>query len=257
MSLLASLLGAAGLLVLCACVQERQEAEPDPAGAGGSSPGRRSAERAAERERMVAEQIEARGIADPQVLAALRAVPRHWFVPDRLADQAYEDGPLPIGEGQTISQPYIVARMTEAVELRPGERVLDIGTGSGYQAAVLAEITPHVWSIEIVPELAASAAARLKARGYDSVQVRVGDGWLGWPEHAPFDAIILAAAPEQVPPALVEQLAPGGRLCLPIGGRDEAQELLLIARAADGTLTERRLEAVRFVPMTGAAEGHR
>jgi len=256
MTLLASLLGAAGLVMLCACMEQGHETAPDP-GPDPSSLLRRSPERAAERERMVAEQIEARGIADPLVLAALRAAPRHWFVPERLADEAYEDGPLPIGEGQTISQPYIVARMTEAVQLRPGERVLDVGTGSGYQAAVLAEISPHVWSIEIVPELAESAARRLAERGYTTVQVRQGDGWLGWPEHAPFDAIILAAAPEQVPPALLAQLAPGGRLCLPVGDRDGAQELLVIIKAPDGTLTERRLESVRFVPMTGRAKGRR
>jgi protein-L-isoaspartate(D-aspartate) O-methyltransferase len=256
MTLLASLLGAAGLVMLCACMEHDRQTAPEP-GADPSSLVRRSPERAAERERMVAEQIEARGIADPFVLAALRSVPRHWFVPERLADEAYDDGPLAIGSGQTISQPYIVALMTEAVAPRPGDRVLDVGTGSGYQAAVLAEITPHVWSIEIVPELADSAARRLADRGYDSVQVRQGDGWLGWPEHAPFDAIILAAAPGQVPPALVQQLAPGGRLCLPLGGRDEAQELLLIVKAPDGTLSERRLETVRFVPMTGAADRRR
>jgi protein-L-isoaspartate(D-aspartate) O-methyltransferase len=213
----------------------------------------RTPERLAERERMVAEQIEARGVRDPLVLDALRAVPRHWFVPAAYQAEAYDDGPLPIGAGQTISQPFIVARMTEALELRPGERVLDIGTGSGYQAAVLAEITPHVSSIEIVPELADAARARFAARGY-SIEVRTGDGWLGWPERAPFDAILLAAAPETVPPALLAQLAPGGRLCLPVGGRDESQELQVITRQPDGSFASRRLEIVRFVPMTGRAE---
>ncbi len=212
-------------------------------------PGPRLAERLA----MVAEQIESRGLRDPHVLAALRAVPRHEFVPEHLQDQAYDDGPLSIGSGQTISQPYIVALMTEAVGLQPGERVLDVGTGSGYQAAVLAHVTPHVWSIEIVPELAQSARERLARLGYD-VPVRTGDGWAGWPEHAPFDAIILAAAPERVPPALLEQLAPGGRLCLPVGGVNEAQELLVYTREADGSFSERRLGGVRFVPMTGEAQ---
>jgi protein-L-isoaspartate(D-aspartate) O-methyltransferase len=211
------------------------------------------APRLPERLRMVADQIEDRGLRDPHVLAALRAVPRHEFVPAHLADAAYEDGPLPIGSGQTISQPYIVALMTEAVGLQPGERVLDVGTGSGYQAAVLAHITPHVWSIEIVPELAQSARERLARLGY-GVQVRTGDGWAGWPEQAPFDAIILAAAPERVPPALLEQLAPGGRLCLPVGGVNEAQELLVYTREADGSFSERRLGGVRFVPMTGEAQ---
>src|SRR5262245_23239741 len=236
---------------VAACAENGPPADPRGS-AGGPLP--RSTERAAERERMVAEQIEARGVHDPLVLAALRAVPRHWFVPDAYQSEAYDDGPLPIGGGQTISQPFIVARMTEALELRPGERVLDIGTGSGYQAAVLAAITPHVSSIEIVPELADAARARLAARGYTSIEVRTGDGWLGWPERAPFDAILLAAAPETVPPALLAQLAPGGRLCLPVGGRDESQELQVITRLPDGTFASRRLEIVRFVPMTGQAE---
>jgi len=253
-----SLLPILGLLLpgaLVACAQEGPPAEPG--GGDASWPHPRSSERLAERERMVREQIEARDIRDPRVLAALRTVPRHWFVPEACQTEAYDDGPLPIGAGQTISQPFIVARMTEALALKPGERVLDIGTGSGYQAAVLAEITPHVASIEIVPELADAARALLAQRGYATIEVRTGDGWLGWPERAPFDAILLAAAPETVPPALLAQLAPGGRLCLPIGGRDEAQELQLITRQPDGSFTSRRLEVVRFVPMTGRAERRR
>jgi len=244
MTLLVATLGACGLLLLVGCTPAAGPAAPD----GGDGPDRR-----AERLAMVASQLEPRGIRDPHVLAALRAVPRHAFVPGHLQAEAYDDGPLPIGAGQTISQPYIVALMTEAVDLQPGERALDVGTGSGYQAAVLAEITPHVWSIEIVPELAQSARERLARLGYGRVQVRTGDGWAGWPEHAPFDAIVLAAAPGRVPPELLAQLAPGGRLCLPVGGQD-GQELLVCTREADGSFSERRLGAVRFVPMTGAAQ---
>ena len=212
-------------------------------------------ERAAERERMVAEQIEARGLNDPLVVAALRAVPRHAFVREADRAEAYADSPLGIGAGQTISQPFIVARMTEALWLRPGDRVLEIGTGSGYQTAVLAEITPWVVSVEIVPKLAAAARARLAALGYTTVDVREYDGWDGWPEGAPYDAILLTAAPATVPPALLAQLAPGGRLCLPLGARDEAQQLLVLTKRRDGLIVTRRLEAVRFVPMTGRAEG--
>ncbi len=245
MSLFLATLGASGLLLLAACARSSRSGDPS-----------QDSTRAAERLAMVAAQVESRGLRDPHVLAALRAVPRHEFVPEHLQGQAYDDGPLPIGAGQTISQPYIVALMTEAVGLQPGERVLDVGTGSGYQAAVLAHITPHVFSIEIVAELAQSARERLARLGC-GVQVRTGDGWAGWPEHAPFDAIILAAAPERVPPALLQQLAPGGRLCLPIGGVNEAQELLVYTREPDGSFSERRLGAVRFVPMTGEAQRER
>jgi protein-L-isoaspartate(D-aspartate) O-methyltransferase len=209
--------------------------------------------RRAEREDMVEHHIAARGVRDPRVLAALAAVPREWFVPPALAHAAYEDAPLPIGEEQTISQPYIVACMTEALELEPGARVLEIGTGSGYQAAVLAELTPHVWSIEIVPALARAARATLQAHGYGGIALREGDGYAGWPEAAPFDAIIVTAAPPHVPPALLEQLAPGGRMCIPVGDHPGNQELLLIRKDAAGALHEERLLPVRFVPMTGEA----
>lgn len=239
-----------GLLAACA----GREDEPAAMPSAPTPPRDAPASRQPERDAMVATQIEARGVRDPRVLAALRRVPRHEFVPQHLQAEAYEDGPLPIGAGQTISQPYIVALMTEAVDVQPGERVLDVGTGSGYQAAVLAELTPRVWSLEIVPELAQAARERLARLGY-AVDGRCGDGWAGWPEHAPFDAIVLAAAPEQVPPALLEQLAPGGRLCLPLGETGGAQELLLVTREADGSFSERRLGGVRFVPMTGAAQG--
>ncbi len=207
---------------------------------------------AALRDRMVREQIEPRGIRDAKTLAALRRVPRHLFVPEAARDHAYEDYPLPIGEGQTISQPYIVAYMTEALRLRGGERVLEIGTGSGYQAAILAEIAAEVYSIEIVASLAASAAERLAALGYANVRVRAGDGYRGWPEAAPFDGILVTAAPDHVPQPLVDELKPGGRLVIPVGV--DAQELRVLVKRADGGLDEERTLPVRFVPMTGEAE---
>jgi protein-L-isoaspartate(D-aspartate) O-methyltransferase len=193
-------------------------------------------------------QLMPRGIKDPLVLGAMRAVPRHHFVPEPLRANAYDDNPLPIGHDQTISQPYIVAYMTEALELSGGERVLEIGTGSGYQAAVLAEIVEAVYTIEIVPALAMDAEARLRRMRYDNVHVRLGDGHVGWPEAAPFDAIVVTAAPDHVPPALIEQLRPGGRMIVPVGGAD--QELILIAKTETGS-ARRPVLPVRFVPMTG------
>jgi len=195
-------------------------------------------------------QLLPRGIRDPLVLGAMRAVPRQLFVPDPLKANAYDDNPLPIGHDQTISQPYIVAFMTEALKLSGGERVLEIGTGSGYQAAVLAEIVEQVFTIEIVPQLAQQAMERLKAMHYDKVKVLVGDGYRGWPEEAPFDAIIVTAAPDHVPEALIEQLRPGGRMIVPVGGAN--QELILITRTETGS-TRTPLLPVRFVPMTGEA----
>jgi len=209
------------------------------------------AEQAA-RERMIEETIAARGVRDSLVLHAMRVVPRHLFVPENLRADAYADHPLPIGEDQTISQPYIVALMTELLDLRPGEKVLEIGTGSGYQAAVLAAITPHVYSIEILPGLARSAGERLARLGYTTVQVRAGDGYRGWPEAAPFDAIIVTAAPDHVPEPLIAELAPGGRLVIPIG--DLYQDLMLITRDREGRVAEKAVIPVRFVPMTGEAE---
>jgi protein-L-isoaspartate(D-aspartate) O-methyltransferase len=204
------------------------------------------------RERMVREQIEPRAIRDAKTLAALRKVPRHLFVPGEVSHLAYEDYPLPIGEGQTISQPYIVAYMTEALRLRGGEKVLEIGTGSGYQAAILAEIAAEVYSIEIVTSLAASAAERLAALGFTNVRVRAGDGYRGWPEAAPFDGILVTAAPDHVPQPLVDELKPGGRLVIPVGA--DSQELRVLVKRADGGLDEERSLPVRFVPMTGEAE---
>jgi protein-L-isoaspartate(D-aspartate) O-methyltransferase len=207
--------------------------------------------RRAERERMVARQLATRGITDERVLAALRAVPRHRFVPPEQGRDAYADSALAIGHGQTISQPFVVAFMTQALALSGDERVLEIGTGSGYQSAILARLVHEVWSIEIVEPLAARATAVLAELGHANVHVRHGDGYLGWPEHAPFDAILVAAAPEHVPQPLLDQLAVGGRLILPVGSAD--QELLLIRRTSDGYERESVLP-VRFVPMTGLAE---
>jgi protein-L-isoaspartate(D-aspartate) O-methyltransferase len=204
-----------------------------------------------ERREALVDAIAAGGVRDSATLAALRAVPRHEFVPAEFADLAYLDEPLPIGHGQTISQPGIVAVMTEALRPRPGLRVLEVGTGSGYQAAVLAQAGCRVHSIEIIEALADSARARLRRLGYGSVEVRHGDGYLGWPEAAPFDAIILTAAPERIPPGLVEQLATGGRLVAPVGPEGEEQQLQLLEKDAGGRVRVTRLLAVRFVPMRG------
>ncbi len=201
---------------------------------------------AAERDEMVSRQIEARGVRDPRVLAAMRSVPRHRFVPEELEAYAYEDRPLPIGHGQTISQPYIVAVMTELLAARPGDSVLEIGTGSGYQAAVLDALGARVHSIEIVPELAAAARELLAKTGHGEVTVVEGDGWLGLPGKAPFDRILVTAAPDRVPEALVEQLRVGGRMVLPVGG--DEQWLRVLEKTADG-IRERELFPVRFVPM--------
>jgi protein-L-isoaspartate(D-aspartate) O-methyltransferase len=203
---------------------------------------------ARDREEMVATQIASRDVRDPRTLAAMRKVARHLFVPPALAGQAYEDHPLPIGHGQTISQPYIVAFMTEALGLRGGETVLEVGTGSGYQAAVLGEIAARVYTIEIVAPLAEEAASLLKRLGYANVEVRAGDGYLGWPEAAPFDAIMVTAAAPRIPEPLKQQLKDGGRLILPVG--DEWQELVVVTRRGD-RFEERRVLPVRFVPMTG------
>ena len=197
---------------------------------------------------MVQEQIERRGVSNPLVLEAMRRVPRHLFVPPALRDRAYDDMPLPIGSGQTISQPFIVAYMTDAARVRRGDRVLEIGAGSGYQAAVLAAIGAHVFSIEILPEVALATRAALQAAGIAGVEVRTGDGYHGWPEEAPFDAILVTAAPETTPEPLVGQLAEGGRLIVPVGAG--SQELVRLTRTASG-LEREPLLAVRFVPMTG------
>jgi protein-L-isoaspartate(D-aspartate) O-methyltransferase len=209
---------------------------------------------AAARLHMVATQIEVRGVRDLRVLDAMRRVERHRFVPESVRDAAYADHPLGIGFGQTISQPYIVAVMTEAARVRPGARVLEIGTGSGYQAAVLAELAGEVDTIEPIEPLAKEAAARLAALGYRNVNVRAGDGYRGWPERAPFDAIVVTAAPPEIPQPLLDQLALGGRLVAPVG--EGEQELVVVKRSAAG-LTTRNLLPVRFVPMTGEAQRRR
>jgi protein-L-isoaspartate(D-aspartate) O-methyltransferase len=202
---------------------------------------------------MVTTTIENRGVTDPDVLRAMRAVPRHRFVPADLMSRAYADRPLPIGYGQTISQPYIVALMTELLELSSGEKVLEIGTGSGYQAAVLAELPGvEVFTIEIIPELAEGAQERLQAAGYTEVHAKQGDGYYGWPEQAPFDAIIVTAAPDHLPQPLVEQLAEGGRLVIPIGPRGGFQTLWQFVRQPDGELQAFNMGGVAFVPFTGA-----
>ncbi len=208
-------------------------------------------ERVKERARMVTRQIQARDVNDPNVLAAMRIVPRHAFVGFVEQLFAYIDNPLPIGYDQTISQPYIVAFMTEALKLRGNSKVLEIGTGSGYQAAVCAEIAQEVYTIEIVEGLAKSAKERLKKLGYPNVFVRAGDGYFGWPNKAPFDAIIGTAAAGRVPPPLLEQLKPGGRMILPTGSPRGFQHLVLITKDDKGNLSRRRVMPVRFVPMTG------
>jgi len=197
---------------------------------------------------MVDTQIRARGVQDERVLAAMEAVPRAEFVPAAQRPHAYEDRPLPIGEDQTISQPYIVALMTELLEVEEGDRVLEIGTGSGYQAAVLAELTPHVYTIEIIPTLAERAEETLRRLGYDAVEVKAGDGYLGWPDRAPFDGIIVTCAPEEVPGPLKEQLREGGRMVIPVGPQWTHQTLYVLTKKGD-TLEQKEIIPVRFVPM--------
>ena len=231
-----ALLVSAALGAACAAASS-----PQPDGAAGPEAARRA---------MVEQQIAARRIDDPRVLAALGAVPRHRFVPADLAGRAYADEPLPIGHGQTISQPYVVALMSQLADLSPGERVLEIGTGSGYHAAVLARLADSVFTIEIVPELADRARRTLAELGVENVVVRAGDGYRGWPEEAPFDAIVLTAAPPEVPQPLLEQLAEGGRLVAPVG--EGSQQLTVITRIG-GELRRERVAPVRFVPMTGEA----
>ncbi|PTX14212.1 protein-L-isoaspartate(D-aspartate) O-methyltransferase [Pontibacter mucosus] len=202
------------------------------------------------RERMVKQSIEARGISDKAVLKAMRTVERHLFVPPDQVAYAYEDNPLPIGSGQTISQPYMVAYMTEVIRPKPHMKVLEIGTGNGYQAAVLAEIVQQVYTVEIIPELGKSAAQRLKELGYENVEVKVGNGYHGWEEHAPFDAIVVTAAAEAIPPPLVAQLKDGGRMVIPVGPQNGTQTLLLLEKKK-GKVTTQRLLPVLFVPFTG------
>lgn len=206
---------------------------------------------AADRERMVSQHIAARGVSDESVLAAMRKVMRHEFVPERMKLHAYDDTPLPIGEDQTISQPYIVALMTELLDLKGGEKILEIGTGSGYQAAMLAEIVAEVYTIEIVESLARTADERLQGLGYRNITVKFGDGYKGWKEHAPFDGVIVTAAPDHIPQPLVDQLKVGGRMVIPVG--DFFQKLKLLTKTESG-VKEKNVIPVRFVPMTGEAQ---
>ena len=200
-----------------------------------------------ERDQMVTEQIQWRGISDKSVLRAMRCVPRHAFVPEPYTKRAYDDTPLPIGVGQTISQPYVVAYMTEVLELSPADKVLEIGTGSGYQGAILAEICDSVFSIEIFKSLAFKAGALLDSLGYTNIMIRHGDGYLGWSEHAPFDAIIVTCAPEKIPEPLQEQLAENGRMIIPVGKRSLQYLYLLVKK--NGKIRERAILPVQFVPM--------
>ncbi|MCZ6676966.1 MAG: protein-L-isoaspartate(D-aspartate) O-methyltransferase [Candidatus Poribacteria bacterium] len=213
---------------------------------------------AADREFMVKTQIDWRtvtdgriGVKDQQILEVMRRIPRHEFVPDKRKSQAYFDSPLPIGYDQTISQPYIVAYMTELLKLQKTHKVLEVGTGSGYQAAVLAELVNHVYTIEIIKELGEDATKRLKRLGYKNATVKIADGYFGWKEHAPYDAIIVTAAPDHIPPPLVQQLKPGGVMCTPVGGRFQIQNLTLISKTADGVIKTKQVMPVRFVPLTG------
>ena len=187
---------------------------------------------------------------DERVLDAMARVPRHEFVPEHLKNLAYQNRPLPIGHGQTISQPYIVAIMTDLLDIQPGHRILEIGTGSGYQAAVLAELDAKVWSIEIIQALGKEAHTRLQGLGYDMIELRVGDGYYGWPEQTAFDAIIVTAAASHIPPPLLRQLKPGGKMIIPVGSRFSTQELILVTRSADDQFITRQILPVRFVPFT-------
>lgn len=225
---------------LAACRPARHQ--PDSASVQSDARSRYAAERA----RMVDEQLRERGIRDRAVLAAMARVPRHRFVPAAYRDLAYGDHPLPIGFDQTISQPYIVGYMTEAAQISAGDKVLEIGTGSGYQAAILAELAREVYTVEIIPELAAGAEAVLRDLAYANVHVRAGDGYAGWKEHAPFDAILVTAAPDHVPQALVDQLAVNGRMIIPVGAGE--QEMRVITKTAAGVVEQRTIP-VRFVPL--------
>ncbi len=237
-------------LIAAACSLIPWPVRGAPAASGPQAPDRF----AAARERMVASQMASRDITDARVLAALREVPRHLFVPTGAEDEAYEDRPVPIGYGQTISQPYIVALMTQLARVGPDDRVLEIGTGSGYQAAVLSRLAGAVFTIEIVEPLAERAKRVLEASGCRNVTARVGDGYGGWPETGPFDAIVVTAAPDHVPPALIDQLKPGGRLVIPVGDVFEAQQLQVIEKDEAGRVRTRQVAPVRFVPLVRKKE---
>lgn len=202
-----------------------------------------------QRKRMVEEQIAYRGVKDKMVLGAMESVPRHLFIPEEIRSYSYYDRPVPIGFGQTISQPYIVAFMTELLKVENDDVVLEVGTGSGYQAAILARLVKQVYSIEIVTDLGKEAQRRLKTLGYDNVEVMIGDGYKGWPEHAPFDAIIVTAAAEHIPQPLIDQLKPGGRMVIPVGGVSAVQDLMLITKDTSSKVIKESVIPVRFVPL--------
>jgi protein-L-isoaspartate(D-aspartate) O-methyltransferase len=205
----------------------------------------------ANRVTMVRQQIERRGVRNDRVLEAMRAVPRHLFVPLEYRDEAYNDHPLPIGLGQTISQPYIVAYMTDVISPDPDDVVLEVGTGSGYQAAVLAQVVNRVYTVEIFQQLAEEAAARFRELDYANIELKSGDGYYGWEEHGPFDAIVVTAAPEHIPPPLIRQLKPGGIMVIPVGNRFQVQTLVLVQKDTEGKVTSKNLLPVRFVPLLG------
>lgn len=213
-------------------------------------------QRKEERHQMVKEGIISRGITDSAIVAAIQHVPRHFFVPKNYQELAYANRPLPIGHDQTISQPYIVAYMTKWLDIEPGEKVLEIGTGSGYQAAVLSELTPHVYTIEIVKPLGDQAIKRFEILGYHTIKTKIGDGYQGWTEHAPFDKIILTAAPEEIPQPLIDQLAPGGIMIAPVGNVNSNQILTKITKDEEGTISRKKMLPVRFVPMTGESQSN-
>lgn len=246
------------MLVIAACSNGAPDPAPPIGAPGGAAAAARpladSANHQKERERLVSHYVEPAGVKGPAVLAAMRKVPRHLFVPPGGQAEAYADHPLPIGEGQTISQPSLVAFMTEILRVGREDRVLEIGTGSGYQAAILGELVRDVFTIEIVRPLGEEAARRLQQLGYANIHVRVGDGFQGWPEQAPFDAIIVTCAPESVPQPLIDQLKPGGRMCIPVGPHLGAQDLYLLVKRTDGTMERKSVLSVRFVPMTGQAK---
>lgn len=207
-----------------------------------------------ERNQLVERGVIAQGVVDEDVVEAMRHVPRHRFVHKSQRNKAYQNNPLPIGHGQTISQPYIVAYMSEMLDVEAGDKVLEVGTGSGYHAAVLSELTPHVYSIEIIEPLGRQAEERYEELGYHTIETKIGDGYYGWEEHAPFDKIIVTAAPGHIPPPLIEQLKPGGVMAIPIGSPYQTQNLMKVTKNEDGDIRTERLLPVRFVPMTGAAQ---